>query len=185
MALFKALLMTSMFGLLANFISRDTEFKAFMISSLPVVATCVYLRLPGSVIQYVQCFANELLYCYVVYHALRSLISAVNNLIEEIKTISLMSIFGFYLDVKSLVASLFVQQQLMLFWLTSFSYHALYYAMQTAKTNLFQVDWMTILSQCVSNCCKTYVGLIATSVAVSYASSFVRSLLIFVITDVM
>lgn len=179
--------MTSMFGLLATFISRDTDLKVFVIFSLPVLAICVCLRLPVSVIQYVQCFSNELLYCYLVYHALRSLISAVNNLIEEIKTISLMNIFGFYLDVKFLVDSLFIQQQLMLFWLTSFSYNALYYyyAMQTAETNLFQVDWVTILSLCVRDCCKTYVGLIATSVAVSHASCFVRSLLIFVITDVM
>lgn len=169
----------ALLGLLAIFISRDKEYQVFVISSLPVVGICVCRILTVSVIQYVQCFSNEILYCYLVYHALRSLISAVNNLIEEIKTISLMNILGFLVD------SLYVQQQLLLFWLTSFSYNALYYAMLTSETNLFQVDWVTILSLCVRDCCKTYVGLIATSVAVSYASSVVQSLLIFVITDVM
>lgn len=183
-SLFGAFLATSIFGLLANYISRGTEFKVFMTFSLPVILTCEYLRLHGSVIQYVQCFSDGLLYCFLLYHTLRALISAVNNLVREIKTTSVMNIFGVYLDVKSLVNSLFVQQQLMLFWLTSFSYNALYYATQTAETNLFQVDWGTILSLCVSNSCKTYVGLIATSVAAVYASCFMRSLLIFVITDV-
>lgn len=183
-ALFGTFLATNILGLLANYISRGTEFKVFMTFSLPVILTCEYLRLSGSVIQYVQCFSDGLLYCFLVYHTLRVLISAVNNLVREIKTTSVMNIFGVYLDVKSLVDSLYVQQQLMLFWLTSFSYNALYYATQTAETNLFQVDWGTILSLCVSNSCKTYVGLIATSVAAVYASCFMRSLLIFVITDV-
>uniref|UniRef100_K1Q8R7 Uncharacterized protein n=1 Tax=Magallana gigas TaxID=29159 RepID=K1Q8R7_MAGGI len=58
-----------------------------------------FLSTPGDVwYEVLASTIDGLLYCFLVYHTLRVLISAVNNLVREIKTTSVMNISGVYLD---------------------------------------------------------------------------------------
>lgn len=172
----KALYVTCVFGLLAAFVFRGKEIKTILIvmSCLPIII--LYLELPVTIINYVNYLANAMLLCYLMYplcFAARIVKFAFSYVIEEIRREGT-CMFA----VEYLVDSLFLQHQLLLFWLASFTFNIFYYLTLIADANLIRQHWITMLFLCIGECCNTYIGLLATSVALSYASYYTRHMLI-------
>lgn len=174
----KALYVTCVSGLLAAFVFRGKVIKRILIvmSIMPIIILC--LELPVTIINYVNYLTNAMLLCYLIYplcFAARILKLAFSYLIEEVRREgTCMS------ALKYLVHSLFLQHQLLLFWLASFTFNVFYYLtlILIADANVMRLNWITILFLCIGECCKTYIGLLATSVALSYASYYIRHMLI-------
>lgn len=174
----KALYVTCVSSLLAAFVFRGKVIKTILIvmSIMPIIILC--LELPVTIINYVNYLANAMLLCYLIYplcFAARILKLAFSYLIEEVRREgTCMS------ALKYLVHSLFLQHQLLLFWLASFTFNIFYYLtlILIADANVMRLNWITILFLCIGECCKTYIGLLATSVALSYASYYIRHMLI-------
>lgn len=172
----KALYVTCVFGLLAAFIFREKGIKTILIvmPCLPIII--MYLELPVTFIHCVNYLANAMLFCYLMYplcFLARIVKFAFRYLIEEIRREgTCMSV------VALLVHSLILQHQLLLFWLASFTLNIFYYLTPIADANLTHRNGITILFLCIGECCNTYIGLFATSVALSYVWYYTRHVLI-------
>lgn len=170
------LYVTCVFGLLVAFVFREKGFKATLVvmSCLPIFFT--YLEVPVTVIHHATSLANVMLFCHMLrplYLAACVVKFALSNLIEEIRR------EGSYMPVVMyFVHSLFLQQQLLLFWLASFTFSTFYYFTLIADLNMIRLNWITLLFLCTGESCKTYLVLLATSVALSYAYYYTRHVLI-------
>lgn len=170
--------LTCVSGLLAELILREKGIETILIvmSCFPIII--MYLELPVTFIHYVDYLANAMLFCcYLIYplcFVARMVKLAFRYLIEEIRRENTwMSV------VALLVHSLFLQHQLLLFWLASFTFNIFYYLTPNADANLTSLNWITIFFLCIGKCCNTYIGLFATSVALSYVWYYTRHMLIF------
>ena len=173
-AYLKAYLLCTATGLLAIYLFQEKTWKgtALMVNNLPVAT--VVLRLPSQVTHFIQGFTTIFILCYLSYRVSLS----VCRLIEDFYLrINLVYVFGFYSVTKPILDS--IQQQLLVFWLATLAYRAAFPAKETAFViwNMSWSDWITFLSTCVEECCRTHVGLMATSVVVAHATCYARLLL--------
>lgn len=174
----KAFYVTCVFGLLAAFVFREKGIKTILIVMSCLSIIILYLELPVTMINYVNYLANIMLLCYLMYplcFAARIVKLAFSYLIEDIRREgTCMSALEY------LVHSLFLQHQVLLFWLASLTLNIFYYLtlILIADTNVMRLNWITILFMCISECCNTYIGLLSTCVALSYASYYARHMMI-------
>ena len=173
-AYLKAYLLCTATGLLAIYLFQEKTWKgtALMVNNLPVAT--VVLRLPSQVTHFIQGFTTIFILCYLSYRVSLS----VCRLIEDLYLrINLVYVFGFYSVTKPILDS--IQQQLLVFWMATLAYSAAFPAKETAYViwNISWSDSITFLSTCVEECCRTHVGLMATSVVVAHATFYARILL--------
>ena len=170
-AYLKAYLLCTATGLLAIYLFQEKTWKgtALMVNNLPVAT--VILRLPSQVTHFIQGVTTILILCYLSYRVSLSVCRLVEDLYLRI---NLVNVFGFYRVTKPILYS--IQQQLLVFWLATLVYSAAFPAKETAYViwNMSWSDWLTFLSKCVEECCRTHVGLMATSVVVAHAAFYVR-----------
>nr|XP_022339811.1 RING finger protein 145-like [Crassostrea virginica] len=173
-AYLKAYLLCTATGLLAIYLFQEKTWKgaALMVNNLPVAT--VVLRLPSQVTQFIQGFTMMLILCYLSYRVSLSVCRLIDDLYLRI---NLAYVFGFYNVTKHILDS--IQQQFLVFWLATLAYSAAFPAKETAYViwNMSWSDWITFLSTCVAECCRTLVGLMATSVFVTHATGYARVLL--------
>nr|XP_022339813.1 uncharacterized protein LOC111134763 [Crassostrea virginica] len=160
-AILTAFLLCTATGLLAVHLSEEKTWKAaaMMVNTLPVAAVCIGLT--PYITHYIHGFTSTLILCYLSYRVSLS----ERGLIEEIYLwIHLVDVFGFYSVTKPIIDS--IQQQLLVFWVATFAYSAAFTVKETDYLiwNMSWSDWITFLLTCVEECCRTPVGLMATSV---------------------
>ena len=172
-AILPAVLMGVATGLLAVYLfERTWKAAAMMVNTLPVAE--IYIGLPPYVTSYIYGFSATFILSNLCYRVYLSLI----GLVEEIYLrIYLIRIFGFNIFAKPILDS--IQRSFLVFWLATFAYSAAFPAKETAHVNWTSSwsYWLTFLSTCVEECCRTKVGLMATSVVVAYGASYARILL--------
>ena len=159
-------------GLLAVYLSESTwKAPAMMVNTLPVAA--IYIGLPPYVTRYIHALTAIFILCNLFYRVSLSMI----GYIEEIYLrIYLIRFFGFNSIAKPILDS--IQRPFLVFWLATFAC-AEFPANETAHVDwTTSLDyWLSFLSTCVEECCRTKVGLMATSVVVASAVSYARLLL--------
>ena len=170
-AILTAFLLCTATGLLAVHLSEEKTWKAaaMMVNTLPVAAVCIGLT--PYITHYIHGFTSTLILCYLSYRVSLS----ERGLIEEIYLwIHLVDVFGFYSVTKPIIDS--IQQQLLVFWVATFAYSAAFTVKETDYL-IWDMSWsdlITFLSTCVEECCRTPVGLMATSVVVAHATPYAR-----------
>ena len=169
-----AFLLCTATGLLAVHLSEEKTWKAavLMVNTLTVAA--VYIGLPPYVTRYIHGFTATSILCNLFYRVSLSMF----GLMEEIYLlIYLIRILGFNSVAKPILDS--IQRPFLVFWLATFAYSSVYPVKEIAHVDwTTSLDyWLSFLSTCVEECCRTKVGLMATSVVVAYAASYARILL--------
>ena len=161
-------------GLLAVHLSEEKTWKAavLMVNTLTVAA--VYIGLSPYVTHYIHDFTATSILCNLFYRVSLSMF----GLMEEIYLrIYLIRILGFNSVAKPILDS--IQRPFLVFWLATFAYSAVHPVKEIAHVDwTTSLDyWLSFLSTCVEECCRTPVGLMATSVVVAYVASYARLLL--------
>ena len=169
-----AILLSSANGLLAVYLSEDITWKyiSMWVINFPVIA--VFIGLPSYITKYIYSCSSTLIIGYLVYLIFLSVYRLVNDIL---KWINLVNVFGFYNVAKPVLDS--IQQQLIVFWLATYAYSAACIVKETTYVDWIMslADWITFFSTCFEKCCRTYVGLMATSVVVARAISYASLLL--------
>nr|XP_022339803.1 RING finger protein 145-like [Crassostrea virginica] len=166
------ILLCSANGMLAVYLSEVTWKVIIMwVINFPVVA--VFIGLPSYITEYIYVFSTTFIIYYLFYRIFRS----VYRLVEDIpKRKNLDDLFENY-DVLDSIYQLVVYW--LLYLLLTYAYSAAIIVKETTYFcwSMSWSDWITFFSTRFEKCCRTYVGLFATSVVVGFATPYARLLL--------
>ncbi|XP_061190001.1 RING finger protein 145-like [Saccostrea echinata] len=169
-------------GLLVVYLFRHRRLRNSFLLAYTLITVTKHLGFRFTISQYTRYCLNGLILSHLIPLAVDVFYLVIKILTNKLKTWVYLAknscIPDLYHFIKSFVDSIVLPSQLFLFSMVSFIFNICYYMTWPvdAKVTLSQLGWVKFLSLCAGECYKTPLGLVATSIAISYVFYYLNAM---------